>query len=96
VTPGTTPGGTRPIRTFFVFSDGGSAATTAASGGSAAEEASTAAIEEMGWGGGEDSRAAVNEGGNVSIARRKSVFMKSRCFWEAWRLMRISEYSSDC
>lgn len=88
VTPGTTPAGTRDVRVFFCASFTGSCETDA--------EASVASSWVLGCaGGGLDSMSFVKEEGSVSKACRKPVSMKSSCFWEAWRLVRISECSSD-
>jgi len=46
-------------------------------------------------GGGLVSRLLVMDVGSASRARRKPVLMKSRCFWEAVKFVRISACSSD-
>jgi hypothetical protein len=65
----------------------------------AVDEARVAAVvanDDAGCGGGFVSMLVVTEIGSTSSARRKSVLMKSRCFWEAVKFVRMSECSSDC
>jgi hypothetical protein len=47
-------------------------------------------------GGGFVSILVVIDVGSASSARRKPVLMKSICFWEAVKFVRMSECSSDC
>lgn len=92
MTPGTTPLGTRDFRTFL-----GLCAESLQPAASDDDAASAVAMDDTNCeGGGFVSMFAVSDVGSTSRAWRKSVLMKSRCFWEAVRFVNMSECSSDC
>ena len=87
VTPGTTPFGTRFMRTFFSF-----AGAPADADASAETEAACCCVC---WGGGAVCREPETAEGRASSARRNPDVWKSRCFWAASRFVRMSECSSE-
>lgn len=89
MTPGTTPLGTRFVRTFLAF--GVSAGTANADARAETEAACTCCC----WGGGAVCRVLETAVGSASRACRKPKVRKSRCFCAASRLVRMSECSSE-
>jgi len=75
----------------------GSSAFAAADEATAAAVTAVTADDVVGCeGGGIVSMFVVTDVGSASSGRRKPVVMKSRCFCEAVKFVRMSECSSDC
>ena len=92
VTPGTTPLGTRFMRTFFGRFVASSAASRA---GADAAATDASAVAGCCWGGGAVCKLFEIDVGSASSACKKPDSMKSRCFWAASRLVRMSDCSSE-